>query len=113
MQSSSKSRYPRITPQYKEYLQWCHDQGLDEHSSAVLSFEDYSARVIQSWWRRLAPLRTKPNVIESTAENMGMEIERSLKVWDEETAAVGIQRVWRRYNVGLFLFRFTLVCINI
>ena len=27
---------------------------MESHPSAVLSFEDYSARIIQSWWRRLA-----------------------------------------------------------
>lgn len=40
--------------QYREYLRWCAEQGIESQSSTVLSLEDYSARIIQSWWRRLA-----------------------------------------------------------
>ena len=40
--------------QYREYLRWCAEQRIESQSSTVLSLEDYSARIIQSWWRRLA-----------------------------------------------------------
>jgi len=52
--SSYSKRYPWVMAQYREYLRWCAEQGIESQSSTVLSLEDYSARIIQSWWRKLA-----------------------------------------------------------
>jgi len=52
--SPYSKRYPWVMAQYREYLRWCAEQGIGSQSSTVLSLEDYSAQIIQSWWRRLA-----------------------------------------------------------
>ena len=67
-------------------------QGLELHSKAILSFEDYAARVIQSWWKHLATLRHTDN----TAESAVMVAREELT---DERAATVIQRAWRKHNV--------------
>ena len=67
-------------------------QGLELNSTAILSFEDYAARVIQSWWKHLVDVR--PTLPQGKEEALPKR-----KVMDEEGATIMIQRAWRRYNV--------------
>lgn len=88
---SPRQLYPKLSSQYRDYVQWCMGQGLELHSKAILSFEDYAARVIQSWWKHLAGLRPT----DAGAESAVMVRE---ELTDERAATV-IQRAWRKHNV--------------
>ena len=61
-------------------------------SKAILSFKDYAAQVIQSWWKHLAAMRQQGDE--------GEEIDVKRKVFDEDSAATVIQRAWRKHNVA-------------
>lgn len=89
---SPRQLYSRLSSQYRDYVEWCMGQGLELHSKAILSFEDYAARVIQSWWKHLATLRHTDN----TAESAVMVAREELT---DERAATVIQRAWRKHNV--------------
>ena len=89
---SPRQQYPKLSCQYRDYVQWCMNQGLELHSKAILTFEDYAARVIQSWWKHLATLRPT----DTSAESAVMVRE---ELTDERAATV-IQRAWRKHNVG-------------
>ena len=67
---------------YREYLQWCSAQGMMEtHPSAVLSFEDYSARIIQSWWRRLAePTEVRGAQVHVTRPSLLYIMKKKLEI---------------------------------
>lgn len=88
---SPRQRYPRLSVQYHDYVKWCMGQGLELNSTAILSFEDYAARVIQSWWKHLVDVR--PTLPQGKEEALPKR-----KVMDEEGATIMIQRAWRRYN---------------
>lgn len=75
-------------------MQWCLGQGLELHCKAILSFEDYAARVIQSWWKHLA----------GQSRNQRLE-PMAKRVLDSQTAAAVIQRTWRRHNVSAYKMR--------
>ena len=70
-------------------MQWCMRQGMELHSNAILTFEDYAARVIQSWWKHLARYSTQ-------GEESAMLVREELT---DERAATVIQRAWRKHNV--------------
>ena len=79
--------------QYRDYVQWCIGQGLEVESKAILSFEDYAVRVIQSWWRHLAGIGQR----KSSGDGVGVK----RRVLDDSGAATVIQRAWRKHNVRL------------
>lgn len=85
---SPRQLYPKLSSQYRDYVHWCMSQGLELYSKAILSFEDYAARVIQSWWKHLRPT-------DNSAESAVMPREELT----DELAATVIQRVWRKHNV--------------
>lgn len=68
---------------------------MEWDSKAILSFEDYAARVIQSWWKNLTNI-SRSNLLKE-------DISLKKKVLDAESAAIMIQRVWRKHNVRLSL----------
>ena len=107
--------------QYREYLRWCVEQGIESQSSTVLSLEDYSARIIQSWWRRLAGLVQVSSIQHSLYPrllllqlviragsgkwsltlSMQKGVRLKPRVLDEQTAAAIIQRMWRSFSVNV------------
>ena len=87
------SKYPLVMAQYRQYVQWCIKQGLEPLSTAIISFEDYSARIIQSWWRKIAGLQGASWEDEVIAGRGG-------RMMDEQTSAIVIQKAWRRFNVS-------------
>lgn len=87
---SPRQLYPKLAAQYRDYVQWCVAQGLTVESKAMLSFKEYAARVIQSWWKHLITMRKQ--------EGEGVDVKK--KVFNEDSAAIVIQRAWRKHNVG-------------
>lgn len=107
------SLYPKLKSRYKDYLRWCFEQNLQ--SSVILSFEDYCARIIQLWWRRLrlknVPVRPIPSRVPRVCKSL---LPR--RKLDPHTAAVLIQRVWRKHNVSCHYtstlgYVYTLYCV--
>ena len=103
---SPRQLYPRLTSQYRDYVEWCMGQGLELHSKAILSFEDYAARLIQSWWKHLATLRHTHNSAESA------ELAAREELTDERAATI-IQRAWRKHNVQKWLLKIQNYCISV
>ena len=56
----------------------------------MLSFKEYAARVIQSWWKHLTAMRQQEEEEEGDVKK---------QVFNEEIAATVIQRAWRKHNV--------------
>ena len=61
-------------------------------SGAVLSFEDYAAEVIQTWWRHLR----RESGSDERAKRLRVPAKKKLT---EEQAAFVIQRSWRKHSV--------------
>ena len=78
---------------YLDYVEWCREQGLDSSSTAVLTLEDYCARIIQSWWRGI--LKTWALAHQNISAGGKRVVRRSVL----HKAARIIQRTWRRHNV--------------
>lgn len=122
--------YPHI---YTKYCDWIQEQGhtvTNSTSTATESLQSYAAQTIQSWWRKIAhahreiglseassgvttsrdvkdPSATGATAVIIVAGGGGVggrsKPRRKLEKLSVHTAAMVIQRAWRRHNVCYIL----------
>lgn len=88
---------------YTNYLQWHKKQDLESHAAAFMPLEEYSAHVIQLWWKKaraghMQRKETRMNRI-SPKPTISVATRRKRRILDVQDAVLIIQRSWRRHNV--------------